>query len=148
MGLLKSLAAQWSQYKYRFLPWLALNLQSQRIQPAQQTFAISPDEEYVQHLKILFRKFSRPQYELLFRDNVLRRDNFCSLSRTHRQVVLDESGFILTIRDSLIPGAGRGVFVTEGRVREGQLVALYPGCVYQPSQPILLQSLGNPYILR
>ena len=40
-------------------------------------------------------------------------------------------------------GAGRGVLVVGGAVPRGALVALYPGTVYQPYQPILLQSIGN-----
>ena len=34
------------------------------------------------------------------------------------------------------------------QVRGGALVCLYPGTVYQPHQPVLLQSIGNQYIFR
>ena len=34
------------------------------------------------------------------------------------------------------------------QVRCGALVCLYPGTVYQPHQPVLLQSIGNQYIFR
>lgn len=145
----KLLSAKWSSYKYRFLPWVALSLGSQHLKPHQQTFHIFPDQEYLDQLRDLLVRLSRPRYQLLFRDSAERAEHFRHLHLTNRDVILDTWGFILEVRDSsLISGAGRGVFVAQGRIPEGQLVGLYPGCVYQPSQPILLQSLGNPYILR
>ena len=152
MGLIsspfKALTSKWSQYKYRFLPWVAMNLPSGQISAIQQDFLIYPDEKYIQDLAELFQEFECPKYELLFRDNPARREHFQSLHATNAAVIQENWGFSLGIGDSLIPGAGRGVFLSQGSIRAGQLVALYPGCVYQPSQPILLQSLGNPYILR
>ena len=47
-----------------------------------------------------------------------------------------------------MPGAGKGVFLKQGRILRGQVVALYPGTIYMPYQPILLPSLKNPYIFR
>ena len=40
------------------------------------------------------------------------------------------------------------MFVTEGRAPEGTLVAIYPGTVYLPFDPLLLVSIRNPYLLR
>lgn len=44
--------------------------------------------------------------------------------------------FALSIRKSLInhPEAGKGVFIKEGRIREGQVSAIYPGTVIPPSE--------------
>ena len=147
MSFFKSLSRKWSSYKYRFLPWLALNLKSRRILPIRQKFTIHPDEKYLQDLKELFTSFARPDYTLLFKGSK-RWDHFRDLGKLNRLHILEQWGFVVGVGKSRIPGAGRGVFVTKGSVKEGQIVALYPGCVYQPNQPILLQSIGNPYILR
>ena len=89
-----------------------------------------------------------------------------TIHSTNSTLFLKEYGFNTTIGNSLIKGGGRGVFVTTGTVRKGQLVALYPGTqttptrylvsyvirpigtVYFPGDPILIQSLCNSYILR
>ncbi|ETW10374.1 hypothetical protein, variant [Aphanomyces invadans] len=44
-------------------------------------------------------------------------------------IVRRELGYSLQVRDSTIPGAGRGLFV-EGRATAGTAIALYPGTVY------------------
>jgi len=43
----------------------------------------------------------------------------------------------LAISQSKITEAGQGVFLKRGKIRQGQLVALYPGTVFSSSQPIL-----------
>ena len=47
------------------------------------------------------------------------------------------AGFSHRIGASTIMGAGQGVFVLAGEVEVGQIVAIYPGVVYQPYHPIL-----------
>ena len=56
-------------------------------------------------------------------------------------------GFKTGVRPSRLPNAGNGVFVVEGHVPAGEIVALYPGTIYEPYSPKLLQSFNNPYIL-
>ncbi len=43
------------------------------------------------------------------------------------EVMRDVFGFSLELKRSDLSGGGRGVFVREGKVAEGQLVGLYPG---------------------
>ena len=38
--------------------------------------------------------------------------------------------------------------MSAGQVTAGSLVSLYPGTVYQPQDPVLLQSVANQFILR
>ena len=40
------------------------------------------------------------------------------------------------------------MFVSKGSVEKGQMVALYPGTLYFPGEPMLIASFGNQYILR
>ncbi|KAI8899273.1 hypothetical protein BC833DRAFT_564273 [Globomyces pollinis-pini] len=56
-------------------------------------------------------------------------------------------GFHPKIKPSSIIEAGRGVYV-EGVVENGEIVALYPGLVYTPGEPMFFVSLNNHYILR
>ena len=52
-------------------------------------------------------------------------------------ILFGNAGFRLDVQPSSIEGAGTGVFVREGHVSPGQIVALYPGTVYQPYHPVL-----------
>ncbi|CAG0893758.1 unnamed protein product [Cyprideis torosa] len=63
-------------------------------------------------------------------------------------IFLKIHGFSLCLKPSSI-GAGTGVFVDRGSIPAANYpVALYPGTVYLPGDPIFFQSLGNPFIFR
>ena len=81
------------------------------------------DDQVVTCMKNVFYKFHQHQKELKS-PNQLQFEHESNL-----QVMLDELGFKIGRRDSLVPDAGRGVFVTEGHVSKGALVAIYPGKV-------------------
>ena len=51
----------------------------------------------------------------------------CLLFKSAGDLMFEELGFELGVRPSGMPGAGRGVFVERGVVKEGHLAALYPG---------------------
>jgi len=53
----------------------------------------------------------------------------------------------LRLERSGIENAGIGVHLY-GVIEKGSIVALYPGTVYQPGDPLFLSSLGNSYVLR
>lgn len=58
-------------------------------------------------------------------------------------------GYSVRVSPSSVAGLGNGVVLGgPGGARRGQLLALYPGGLYLPQQPILLPSLANPFILR
>ncbi|KAL1933076.1 hypothetical protein VTP01DRAFT_8754 [Rhizomucor pusillus] len=59
----------------------------------------------------------------------------------------EKLGFSLRKGPSSIEHAGHGVFLN-GRCKPGQVVSFYPGTVYLPSEPILLVSIANSYILK
>lgn len=42
-----------------------------------------------------------------------------------------ECKFQLGVRESTIPNAGRGVFLQQGHVGEGDIITLYPGTIYR-----------------
>lgn len=68
----------------------------------------------------------------------------------HRNLKILEKhlGFTVERRQSRIEGGGTGVFVTSGTIPPDTVAALYPGVVYSPGEPLLIQSLGNAFIFR
>lgn len=148
--IFRRILAGWKDYKYRFSPWLAVNLGRQIERSSQKSlnFILKSENEYTQDLLNLFTDFAPPNILLLYKDNLVRADHFRVLHKFNADILLQKWGFTIEVRPSLILGGGRGVFVTQGRVSQGQIVGLYPGVVYQTGQPIMFQSIQNPYILR
>ncbi|KAI8146269.1 hypothetical protein BJV82DRAFT_655128, partial [Fennellomyces sp. T-0311] len=59
----------------------------------------------------------------------------------------ESAGFSVKKCISSIPDAGHGVFLS-GECQAGQVVCLYPGTVYLPSEPVLFASIANSYVLK
>lgn len=145
--LIKLISSKWKTYKFRFVPWIILNLnteknRSQRLVSGRNQVKELSAEEVKRVFESLFEKL--PQYVSL-------KENFSLYKELHKEnlnILLKHSGFNLETGPSTISGAGNGVFVKSGKVKAGSLVALYPGTVYLPHQPIFLQSICNPYIFR
>nr|XP_020661223.1 SET domain-containing protein 9 isoform X3 [Pogona vitticeps]XP_020661224.1 SET domain-containing protein 9 isoform X3 [Pogona vitticeps] len=64
------------------------------------------------------------------------------------EVLFNTLGFSITRRHSSLVSAGTGVFVSKGFVPKGTVVSMYPGTIYEKYEPILFQSIGNPFIFR
>ncbi|XP_064165095.1 SET domain-containing protein 9 [Anguilla rostrata] len=166
--LLKALQEKWNSYKYRFVPWIAVNLRKnertlRRVKERCQDKLV-PDEYIAVTLQSLFRH--------LFKNDIERQrdllplltessrsayqnaqNNTVSLTRLDRhldpcEVMLGSLGFCINRRRSTLWSAGTGVFVTMGMVPKGTPVAMYPGTVYQTYEPIFFQSLCNPFVFR
>ncbi|KAJ3391511.1 SET domain-containing protein 9 [Entophlyctis sp. JEL0112] len=69
-----------------------------------------------------------------------------------RHCSLPAPAFRLHVLPSRIPHAGLGLFLTPlnsvRSIPRGSVVALYPGIVYSPSDPVFLPSISNHYILQ
>lgn len=63
------------------------------------------------------------------------------------QLTKDFFGFKLFKANSKVKNAGFGVFIN-GKVSQGSIVAIYPGTVYERSDPIFIQSFRNKFILK
>jgi len=140
-SLTRRLSRTWSSYKYRFVPWIALNLNEKTAVKVEQSDIYS-QEELVESLVITLSALE--QYTSLREDLTL----YDYLHVANQVSLLNEVGFSVSRRQSSIPGAGTGVFIQRGAVNKGSLVCLYPGTVYQPYQPILIQSVGNQFLFR
>ena len=105
-------------------------------------------------LKQMLNKFDYPckcvktALIIFGRDTNCRMKLFEECGRKNRENLLEYFGFELEIKSSAMPGAGKGVFLKRGKILRGQVVALYPGTIYMPYQPILLPSIKNPYVFR
>ncbi|XP_035526599.1 SET domain-containing protein 9 [Morone saxatilis] len=146
---------KWRSYRHRFVPWVVLNL-SKNEKTLRQVKESSkdklvPDEEVSQRLLELFRLLLRSQRahhgaaqtHFLSEDQAGGGHPVCG-----HDAMVQSLGFCIDRRPSTLPSAGTGVFVTRGFVPRGATVAMYPGTVYQAYEPILLQSIRNPFVFR
>ncbi|MED6265205.1 hypothetical protein CHARACLAT_023030 [Characodon lateralis] len=149
---LRRFQAKWRSYRHRFVPWVVLNLSKNEKTLRQVTDRsedkVIPDEQVSQSLLRLFRAFLRssggliPGVQTSFLPRIpLHQDQ-------NENVLFQALGFCIERRPSSLPFAGTGVFVSRGFVPKGATVAMYPGTVYQPYEPILLQSIRNPFVFR
>ncbi|KAM9321989.1 SET domain-containing protein 9 [Pholidichthys leucotaenia] len=154
----------WRSYRHRFVPWVVLNLSKNEktLREVEESTKdkLVPDEQVSRSLLRLFRLLFRNHGGTLYKVPWAAHDHF------PQQVTKEEDGrdgayracgqdamfrclgFCIDRRPSSLPSAGTGVFVTKGFVPKGTTVAMYPGTVYQPYEPILLQSISNPFVFR
>lgn len=139
---------KWRNYKHRFVPWVTANWSTRLVKQSEaqpielkqatvlnqlNTLLTGLHSSIPELSPCLVRKLSKHEHEFL--------------KYKGDEVLKKTFEFCLDIRQSRLPNCGNGVFVT-GDVKEGQLVGLYPGTLYLPSDPILFQSINNSYILR
>nr|XP_053637832.1 SET domain-containing protein 9-like isoform X2 [Cherax quadricarinatus]XP_053637834.1 SET domain-containing protein 9-like isoform X2 [Cherax quadricarinatus]XP_053637835.1 SET domain-containing protein 9-like isoform X2 [Cherax quadricarinatus]XP_053637836.1 SET domain-containing protein 9-like isoform X2 [Cherax quadricarinatus]XP_053637837.1 SET domain-containing protein 9-like isoform X2 [Cherax quadricarinatus] len=145
--MLKKLSSIWKSYKYRFVPWIAFNLNNRSVRRVEKAGEdkIIPGHSLLEQLRALTSALhivhtqgsSAPQLSLAY--------------QLALEVMEKTYGFHVYRAPSCV--GGTGVVVTTYRgcsvaVKQGQLVALYPGALYLPVQPIFIQSINNPFIFR
>lgn len=159
---LKGLLNRWKSYRHRFVPWVVLNLSKNektlRQVSERSKDKLVPDEEVSQRLLGLFRVLLRshganhgelPAARTHFPGQVAGEEDQCGgKPGCGDDAMLQSLGFCIDRKCSTLPFAGTGVFVTRGFVPRGSTVAMYPGTVYQAYEPILLQSIRNPFLFR
>ncbi|XP_032886180.1 SET domain-containing protein 9 [Amblyraja radiata] len=167
--MLRRLLSRWKRYKYRLVPWIALNVgknpRTIRFVPETSLDKVISDcaieASLLKLFRALFRRDLSNQAEFL---NMLPESIQSKykniLTNFHKETegngmdfnpdgaMLETFGFIIRRAISSLSFAGRGVFVTTGRVPKGTVACMYPGTVYQQYEPILFQSICNPFIFR
>ncbi|XP_053159491.1 SET domain-containing protein 9 isoform X3 [Hemicordylus capensis] len=172
--MLGALRRRWDSYKYRFVPWIALNLRHKRrtlrFVPEESKDKIVSDEDVLQTLLKTFRAlFANDLSRQMFLLNLLPevKSQYLELQTTQpeiskrtgdnqqsqiifhpEEVLFNTLGFSIARRHSSLLSAGTGVFITKGFVPKGTVVSMYPGTVYEKYEPIFFQSIGNPFIFR
>ncbi|KAG0725947.1 SET domain-containing protein 9 [Chionoecetes opilio] len=147
MGRLKTL---WNSYKYRFVPWLTFNLKYRTVRAVEEGGgegdSVVGEAEVVEQLFTVITTLQKACPPLPPRPppHLLRH-----YSLRNREAMQSSFGYSVRVTPSSVAGLGSGV-VLEGQsgASRGQLMALYPGSLYLPQQPVLLPSLANPFILR
>lgn len=155
---LKRLQKKWRSYRHRFVPWVVFNLSKNektlRKVTERSDDKLIPDEQVSRSLLKLFRALLRSRGDIraaqtpfhpLFTSEHEQCDKYPVCGQ---YVMLQSLGFCIDRKSSSLPSAGTGVFVTKGFVPRGATVAMYPGTIYQPYEPILLQSIRNPFVFR
>ncbi|XP_026876097.2 SET domain-containing protein 9 [Electrophorus electricus] len=161
-NLLQVFGAKWKSYRHRFVPWVCLNLQKNERtlrQVNDHSDKQIRDDEVLSSLARLFSALLRSDW----RGQSENRLRPTSSQHTHLttqnaapagpelapcDTALQTLGFYIDKRSSSLPSAGTGVFVTQGHVPKGVVVAMYPGTIYQADDPILIQSIRNPFVFR
>ena len=150
MNFLQTLTSKWTSYRYRFVPWLAFNLGGQakvqtitKVEDILQKDALRPSAT----LTSLLSQFQSCATSLTDDASMCR-----ELHNTNQDILYRTAGFTVERRpSSLGADVGDGIFVGKAKdkhVQPGQIVALYPGSIYQPYHSIFFQSIGNQFIFR
>nr|XP_033786969.1 SET domain-containing protein 9 isoform X3 [Geotrypetes seraphini] len=166
-GTLRALLIRWRSYRYRFVPWIALNLAQKR----RTTRHVSKDSQdkiisdtvvwdtlmkffqalIINHFRddfVLPPEAIRAKYEALYTSHQTAGNGPKQSIFVPGEILFATLGFSINRRTSSLISAGIGVFVSKGSVPKGAVVAMYPGTVYQKHEPIFFQSIGNPFIFR
>ncbi|XP_041848770.1 SET domain-containing protein 9 [Melanotaenia boesemani] len=157
-AVLKTFQKKWRSYRHRFVPWVVFNLSKNektlRKVTERSDDKLIPDEQVSQSLLKLFRALLRSRGQIRSaQTHVLPRfsskqEQYDEYPASGQDFMLQNLGFCIDRKRSSLPSAGTGVFVTVGFVPKGATVAMYPGTIYQPYEPILLQSIRNPFVFR
>ncbi|ODM89627.1 SET domain-containing protein 9 [Orchesella cincta] len=188
----KRLMSFWENYKFRFVPWIVLNLKKRKLPESHESEVnlsstvkktklnkvnndnnvpntpslsssssqslnstggpivhhvtkgrdkLIPDEVILHYLIKLFDNFEQnaTQHE----------KNASEASKRNLEIMHNTLGYSIERRKSLVSDdAGTGVFLASGSAKPGSLIALYPGTIYMPSEPLFFPSIGNPFIFR
>ncbi|XP_051898332.1 SET domain-containing protein 9 isoform X2 [Pristis pectinata] len=169
--MLRRLFSRWKRYKYRLVPWIALNVgrnpRTIRFVPETSLDKVISDgaieTSLLKLFSALFRRDLSNQAEFLnmlpesiqskYKDILT---HFQSVKETKGNridfnpegAMFEALGFVIRRATSSLSSAGRGVFVSTGKVPKGTVVCMYPGTVYQQYEPIFFQSICNPFIFR
>uniref|UniRef100_A0A8C5SKC3 SET domain containing 9 n=1 Tax=Laticauda laticaudata TaxID=8630 RepID=A0A8C5SKC3_LATLA len=173
--MIGGLRRRWETYKYRFVPWIALNLRHKRrtlrFVPEESKDKIASDENVLQTLLKTFRSLFLndlnrqmclldliPEIKLKYPEihsvqsqtipKAISNDQECQRALNPEEVLFSTLGFNIIQQPSSLESAGIGVFVAKGFVPKGTVVSMYPGTVYENHEPIFFQSIGNPFIFR
>ncbi|XP_074645273.1 SET domain-containing protein 9-like isoform X2 [Tubulanus polymorphus] len=141
--MLKRMLKRWASYKYRFVPWLALNLKDRQIRnvPKGSCDKVITDEAAQQCMYKLFTAFETAKSRYSSNDPAIQ-------YQTNMRVMKESLGFCIERAESVVKGGGTGVRVTDGTIPAFTVTSLYPGTVYHPYEPIFFQSISNPFVFR
>ncbi|XP_074645274.1 SET domain-containing protein 9-like isoform X3 [Tubulanus polymorphus] len=119
--MLKRMLKRWASYKYRFVPWLALNLKDRQIRnvPKGSCDKVITDEAAQQCMYKLFTAFETAKSRYSSNDPAIQ-------YQTNMRVMKESLGFCIERAESVVKGGGTGVRVTDGTIPAFTVTSLYP----------------------
>ncbi|BFZ16596.1 hypothetical protein BsWGS_19635 [Bradybaena similaris] len=141
---MQKLLGRWKQYKYRFVPWLVLNLKNRSLRSVtdKQTDCLISDMDFRAFITGFLTNLHHLSAEKL--QSMTQQDKHSECLKLMKSL----AGFTVERSPSVLSSGGTGVKVTSGVVPQFSITSLYPGLIYEPQDPILFQSIGNPFIFR
>ena len=106
---MKWITNRWNSYKYRFVPWIALNINNKTTVKINQTEQNNNSDHLLNSLLCILKTFEN--YALLREDLEL----YSKLHNVNQKILLDKFGYSLVRKESLLEGAGKGVFIQQGQ---------------------------------
>ncbi|XP_064128218.1 SET domain-containing protein 9 isoform X2 [Loxodonta africana] len=154
--LLRGLRQRWRRYKYRFVPWIALNLshnpRTLRYVPEESKDKVLSDEEVLGTLLKVFQAlflndFNKQSDILTVLPEPVKLKYQDFLAVQHQRVKLLENRHqhqsIFKPEEVLYKTLGFSVAQATS-----SLISAGKGTVYQKYEPVFFQSIGNPFIFR
>ncbi|CAJ0600518.1 unnamed protein product [Cylicocyclus nassatus] len=129
-------------YKWRFAPLVHMNLARRDRNTIPLTINITK-EEVDSQLQSVLRILSSEFAPLDFHKRIPAEQRARAT-----ELLTKHLSFALVRKSSSLKGCGQGIFVAKGPVPALRVVALYSGTIYDPWDSILLQSIGNHFVLR
>ena len=117
-GFIPWVRESWNIYKYRFVPWIALNINEKTSKVIKKNELV-PEVDLLRSLQSCLQSFH--QYTSLRDDLSLYED----LHVRNQKVLLQSLGFSIVRSKSFIPGAGKGVFILKGAASRGDTLISY-----------------------
>ncbi|XP_006149044.1 SET domain-containing protein 9 isoform X2 [Tupaia chinensis] len=155
-SLLRGLWHRWRRYKYRFVPWIALNLnhnpRTLRYVPEESKDKVISDEDVLETLLKVFQAlflndFNKQSDILTLLPEPVKSKYQDLLAVQHQRVKLLENKcqqqHIFKPEEILYRTLGFSIARATS-----SLISAGKGTVYQKYEPIFFQSIGNPFIFR
>ncbi|XP_059172588.1 SET domain-containing protein 9-like [Physella acuta] len=130
---------KWKQYKYRFVPWLILNMKDRSVRSVSESESEVISESLF--ISYLYGFLTKLHQQL---NNGAEMEKYM----TGLKVMKEITGFTVERAPTSLSSGGQGVKVTSGTIQPCTITSLYPGLIYEPHEPILFQSIGNSFIFR
>ncbi|KAJ6641895.1 SET domain-containing protein 9 [Pseudolycoriella hygida] len=162
--MVRPLKNLWKNYKYRFVPWISLNIirDERKRQRLLKLGEKTTNEAIKQNQSVRIDHIMKDGVLLSSREIRSTLTEYCGklsyqkhpkytvedIHKKNASIFFEHFGFLLGRKKSHIVPEGLGVFVIDGTVNAGSIVGLYPGTVYMPNEPLFFPSLGNTFIFR
>ncbi|EDV22269.1 uncharacterized protein TRIADDRAFT_50702 [Trichoplax adhaerens] len=120
----------WQNYKYRFVPYLIWKLKDRTIK------YIPKENSSTEGLQVKENEIC----------NTLKDESLAMDSQAASMIMMNVCGFTIARKET--KDKGIGVYVSDGYIPPGKVVALYPGTIYQSHDSMLFQSIRNSFMFR